>query len=278
MYFESLQDINLNKINELSKEHEYLILVGQDSANDLKGFMKYIDGVGLKYFGGIFPKIITDNKVVSKGFIVKSLNPVYSELIYPFLMKKVPELSSEKSYTCYLIGDGFSDQNSELIETITAKVKSNVTYVGGGSAIYSNQMGIHKLQQDQVVFNNQGFFKDAMHICIVEERSITIKNLGWDTLGGPYVVSEAEGNLRKSMDGENAFDFYKKMLDEIEGISIQKNDALYYASQYTFGIVNDGEVKNVRVPIEVSDEGYIRVVNNVSENMEIYLISGNEKL
>lgn len=277
MYYESLQAINFGKIEMLNKNHDYLILVGQDSANELKGFMKYIDKLGLKYFGGIYPKLITKYGIVSKGFIVKELNPVYSELVYPFLMKRVPSLSKDKFYTCYLIGDGFSDKNMSLIDTIQSKIVGNVNYIGGGSAFYSLDYGIHKLQQDEVLFNNRGFFKDAMHVCIVEEKSHTKKNLGWDIIGGPYEITNAEGNLIKMIDGENAFEFYKTMLDELEGISVQVVDSLYFASQYTFGLVENEKVINVRVPIEVTFEGHIRVVNEVTENMEVFLLRGNEE-
>lgn len=45
---------------------------------------------------------------------------------------------------------------------------------------------------------------------------------------------------------------------------------------YAFGIVENDTVKNVRMPIEVTEEGYIRVVNEVDKNMTIYLLKANK--
>lgn len=278
MYFNSLNEIKLNVASfDKIADYEYMLFVGQDSVVELKEVMTYLDELRVKFFGGIYPKLIANNQIVSSGFVVKPVKPIYSEVVYPFIMKKIPSLDPFKQYTGFLTGDGFSKQNGDLIDTIQSKVKVNINYVGGGSAMYFNDFGIHKVEQDNVIFNNKGFFKDAMHLCIVEQSSKSNINLGWDIIDGPFEITEAENNLIKKLEDEIAFDFYKDMIELNESISIfDKEDSLFYASMYAFGLVENGIVKNVRVPIEITEEGYIRVVNEVNESMPIYLLKANK--
>ncbi|WCM60724.1 FIST C-terminal domain-containing protein [Paenibacillus polymyxa] len=272
-----MKELRVDEASLKNTDYEYMLFVGQDSVVELKEVMTYLDELGVTFFGGIYPKLITNNQIVSKGYIVKPVKPIYSEMVYPFIMKKIPELDASKQYTGFLTGDGFSQQNGDLIVTIQSKVKGNINYVGGGSAIYFNELGIHKIEQDKVIFNNKGFFKDAMHLCIVEQSSETNINLGWSIIDGPFEITKAENNLIKKMNDENAFEFYKGILESNENKSIfNKEDSLFYASMYAFGIVENGIVKNVRMPIEITQEGYIRVVNEVNESMPIYLLKANK--
>lgn len=277
MYFNTIKDLKMDERSLNNTEYEYMLFVGQDSVDELQETMTFLDRIGVKFFGGIYPKLIVDNQIVSKGYVVKPVKPIYSEVVYPFIMKKTPELDNSKQYTGFLVGDGFSKQNGDLIETIHSKVKGNINYVGGGSAIYLNKFGIHKIEQDKVLFNNNGFFKDAMHLCIVEQSSETSINLGWNIIDGPFQITESEDNLIKKLNDEIAFELYKDTLELNEKISIfSKEDSLFYASMYAFGIVKNGIVKNVRMPIEITQEGYIRVVNEVNEGMSIYLLKANK--
>lgn len=192
-------------------------------------------------------------------------------------MKNVPELETGKAYTGYLFGDGFTEYSTDLIDTIMSKVKGNINYVGGGSAIYSSQLGIHKIEQARIIFNNNGFHKNFMHLCIVEEESKSHLNLGWDIIAGPFEITKSQDNLIMEIEDENAFEFYASNLSEIEEIVVKQNDSLYYASQYTFGIIENGDLQNVRVPIEINHNGYIRVVSGVTQNMNVYLLRANNE-
>lgn len=275
MYFKTLKEIKLKREEINDNESAYMIYVGQESVLELKEAMSVFSELGVQFFGGIYPKLIVHGKAVSSGYLIRKVKPLYSELVYPHMMKSVPELESGKAYTGYLFGDGFTEYSTDLIDTIMSKVKGDINYVGGGSAIYSSQLGIHKIEQDRVIFNNNGFHKNAMHLCIVEEESKSHLNLGWDIIAGPFEITKSQDNLIMEIEDENAFEFYASNLSAIEDIIVKQNDSLYYASQYTFGIVENGDLQNVRVPIEINDNGFIRVVSGVTQNTNVYLLRAN---
>lgn len=142
---------------------EFLVLVGKDSREDVKKFLNFANQSEIKVFGGVFPKLIANGQTYAKGFIVQKIIPVYSELVHPFLMKR-PSLDPEKKYTGILIVDGFSDKREDLIETVQTRVRADINFIGGSPGKYTGNWGTYALEQDAVVFNNKGFYKDVLYL------------------------------------------------------------------------------------------------------------------
>ena len=169
MYFENLNQLEDSAaFEEDNGDQEYMILVGQESKDEVKSLISYLNQQDIGFFGGVYPKLIARGDVHSKGLILKELQPVYSEMILPFLMKEVPDLDSNKDYTGIIVGDGFSNKNKDLVATVQKKLDTDINLIGGGSAYYENNLGIHNLEQDSVVFNNNGFFFFFFYLCISE--------------------------------------------------------------------------------------------------------------
>ena len=277
MYFENLNQLEDSAaFEEENIDQEYMILVGQESKDEVKNLISYLNQQEIDFFGGVYPKLIAKGDVHFKGLIIKELEPVYSEMILPFLMKEVPDLDSNKDYTGIIVGDGFSNKNNDLVNTVEQKLDANINLIGGGSAYYENNLGIHNLKQDSVVFNNNGFFEDAFHLCIIEENSQTDVKFGWQIVDGPFEVTKTKENVVCEIDYENPFDLYQYGLEDLANIHITEDDFLVYASIYSLGIVENGEVIDVRVPLETTPEGYLKFVNSITEGDQFYLVKADK--
>jgi hypothetical protein len=131
MYFKTLEDlIKSDLFHSQHDKSEFMILVGKNTKSELNELMNFLNPLGVKYFGGFFPKLIANGQAQSTGFIVKKLDSIYSERVYPFLMKKAPMLEEGKAYTGIILGDGLSDKIKDLIETVTSKLKETLTILG----------------------------------------------------------------------------------------------------------------------------------------------------
>lgn len=279
MYFKNKNEMMKN-ISKRRNESaiEYMIFVGQDSKGEIEDIIQEFNDIGIKFFGGVYPRIISNGKTYSKGYVLKEIQPVYSEIIFPGKDIDISKLHEESSYTGIIIGDGFSDRNGELIKTVENILRGNINCIGGGSALYSNNLGIYNLEQDYSVFNNRGIFKDVFYLCIIEEWSKTEVKFGWEILDGPFKVTKSDKNLICELHGDKAFDFYKYKLENLQNIYIREEDFVIYSSTYTFAIIEDGEIRSIRVPIEVTEEGYIRVVNPVQKGSEFYIVKANKPM
>lgn len=93
MYFKTLEDlIKSDLFHSQHVKSEFMILVGKNTKSELNELMNLLNPLGVKYFGGFFPKLIANGQAQSTGFIVKKLDSIYSGRVYPFLMKKAPML------------------------------------------------------------------------------------------------------------------------------------------------------------------------------------------
>ncbi len=279
MYYKNLEELKSSTIFDLkSNESEYFILVGQDSNNEIVQLMDDLNEREIKFFGGIYPGLIANGELRSAGFIIKELKPVYSQLVYPFLMRKVPKLDPNKKYTGIIIADYLSDKNNDLIETVDSKIDADVNYIGGGSAYHGNRMSNYSLTQDKVVFNNNGFFKDAFHLCLIKEESNTEVKFGWEILNGPFKATKTTNNIINEIDNDNASEVYRDELESITDVYITKEEFFLYASSHPLATVKNGKIIDIRFPVEMIGESDIKFSRPIDENHEFYIIKSNKSI
>lgn len=73
-----------------------------------------------------------------------------------------------------------------------------------------------------------------------------------------------------------AFDVYRDVIEEHEGIILYKEDFFTYAKEHPFGVVKNGQMELiVRDPIAINENDEIVCVAGVPENSELYVLKGN---
>lgn len=260
---EYIQDINVDNAEEL------MILVGEKSAEHIDDMNKYLNTLGIKFFGGIYPRLLINNISISEGFIVEKYKPIYSKTILPNLMRFKEKLDSSENYTAIIIVDGLSSKMKDLIDTVYNKLGTSVKYIGGGAGYYD-------MRQRPVIFNNNGIEKDALHICVLKSDIKLAVRHGWEILDGPFYVTESQENTLISLDNYSALDIYRDVMRDAEGISLSRLDFFTYAKDHPFGIKQKGDEEMiVRDPIAIDNDNAIICVAGIPQNSESYILKGD---
>jgi len=164
MYLSTLDELKKYVSNtEVKPKEELMILVGENSADKVEELINFLNGGGIHFFGGIYSRVLYENKSYPQGFIVQKYEPIYSSIVIPGLMRFKVDNSELENTTAIILIDGLSDKMKELTDTVFNKVGSNVKYIGGGAGYYD-------LKHRPCIFNNMGLHIDALHICIIKSK------------------------------------------------------------------------------------------------------------
>lgn len=278
MYYKSLEDIKQSElIANYDSDSELMIYVAEESADKLDEMMSWLNDKGVKYFGGIYPKLIAGAGMKEKGFIIKGLRPIYSEVARPFLMKRLPNLEADKSYTGIIITDGLSDKIDELIETVNLNNIRNLNITGGCCGRYAtDEYGTYSLENKASIFDNNGLHRDILRLCIIEEVSQSNVFFGWEVMDGPYRITSMKEKYICGIDNENPLELYQYAISQSAKLFISHDNFFAYATSYPFATLENGHIKNLIIPTEASTEGYFKLLHReISEEEEIYIVKAD---
>lgn len=269
MYFETLSQLTsyVNSI-ELKSSEQLMILVGDNSSEDVAEMSDYLNSKNIRFFGGIYPSLLVGSKSKRSGFIVQKYQPVYSGLVFPFITDIDIKPEDVKGCTAIVLVDGRSSQMKDLTDTLYRKVGNCVTYIGGGAGFYD-------LVQRKCIFDNNGMYENALYVCIVKYTSYFAVEHGWKRLEGPFIATKTENNTLCCLDNYNAFDVYKSVIEDIERITLCKSDFFMFAKDHLFGIRKDDASIIVRDPVDVNENDEIICVADIPEGSEVYILKGD---
>lgn len=270
MYVSSLSKLKDYVSNlKIKSSEELMILVAEKSSNEVSELIDFLNTGRIKFFGGIYPKLLVKNKSLSKGFIIQKYEPIYSSIVLPSLMRFKLDINEIKNCTALVLIDGLSDKVKELTDTIFNRLGTNVKYIGGGAGFYD-------LRHKPCIFNNNGLHENVLYICVVKSKVKLEVNHGWKVLDGPYKITKSNNNILSTLDTYPAFEVYRDIIQEYEGITLYKSDFFVYAKAYPFGITNNSQYDIiVRDPIMLNDKDEIVCVNNIPQNANLYILNGN---
>lgn len=277
MYCQTLKELKLSKVVQNDNPKlELMILAAEGSSDEINELINWANNSDIKIWGGIFPKVIANGQTYKKGFIAKSLAPIYSELINPLTPEKLHILNSEKKYTGIIIADGFSEKTETFIKSVNTQTPANINFIGACSGRYTNNFGIFSLESDVSIFNNMGFHKDALHLCILEEESQTEVVFGWEVLDGPFKVTNSKDKIICELNHEVPFELYQYTIQEAENILITQDNFFVYSTSYPFATMENGHMRNIMIPTEVNDDGYFKFLYELTkDDNEIYIMKAN---
>lgn len=268
----------LNSLNELKTyvkdlcvkpEEELMILTGEKSSSDVDELISYLNEEKVKFFGGIYSRLLVRNQSLKEGFIVQKYEPIYSSMVLPFLMRFKLDPKTIENCTALVLVDGLSSKMTDLTDTIYNKLTSKVNYVGGGAGYYD-------LIQRPCIFTNDGIFKDVSYVCIVKSPVKLAVSHGWNKLEGPFHITESNENILSKLDEYNAFDVYRDVIEDEEKITLCKSDFFTYAKDHPFGIIKKGQTNIVvRDPISLTENNEIVCVADIPQGSKLYILKGD---
>lgn len=190
---------------EVKDVEELMILVGEGSYYDVENIITLLNSNNIKFFGGVYSRLLVSDKCETKGFIVQKYEPIYSATIIPHMMRFKLAKEAYENSTAIILVDGLSVNIKDLTDTVFDRLGNAVKYIGGGAGFYD-------LKQRPCIFDNNGLSKDTLHICIVKsDINIRVEH-GWNILEGPFIVTKSRDNTLIKLDNYAAFDVYKDII------------------------------------------------------------------
>ncbi len=231
----------------------------------------------LPIFGGLFPQIVNDTNVFSEGFIVLGLDvaPVvhnYTELSKAECFRHYIEVYSREVNQCrnfIMITDAFCSANEDFIDQFYGYIGSGVNVIGGGA-------GSLDFVQRPCIFTSEGLVDDAVQVVALSDSLTRAIGHGWEIFDGPYLVTESEGHLVKTLDYRPAFELYQEAIKVLSGQEICEATFFNVAKDFPLGISGLNDEILVRDPIK-TEHGCLECVGNVPVNSMVYLLSGNQQ-
>lgn len=270
MYFKLFDELK-TYIDEvkLKPNEQFMILTGEKSSPYIDELINDLNSRNIKFFGGIYPRLLVGNLCLAEGFVVEKFEPIYSSIVLPYLMRFKLAPSEIENCTALMLVDGLTDRMRELTDTVYSKLGNNVKYIGGGAGFYD-------LKHRPCIYDNNGFHEDALYVCILKSNTELAVKHGWQKLDGPYVVTESKDNTLSALDGYNAFDVYRDVIEDAERITLYKEEFFLYAKDHPFGIIEKGQTDLVvRDPIALKDNNDIVCVADVPKDSDLYVLKGN---
>jgi len=234
--------------------------------------------IPIPLFGGIFPALINGRRKMDQGCIVVGFNAesrieVVEDLssgnvdYEENLVKRIPDLGDME--TMLLFVDGFSKRIGDFIESLFNIFGLEINYIGGGAGSLS-------LKQKPCLFTNEGIIQDSAVLVLLDLKSGVGVRHGWQSVDGPYKVTQSDRNTIKTLDWKPAFEVYKKAVEAHSGKIFRGDNFFEIAKAYPFGIAKIGTERIVRDPLTLGEENTLVCVGEVPEGSFVDILNGSE--
>ena len=259
-YFKTLDDF-IQKTT-LTKTF-WLLLVAEKTLFDYTLLQKS----QLQCYGGIFPEIIFEQKHLCEGLIALPLQ------LKPILLEDISQPITHKQTlstisSMMVLVDGLSSFIDPFLVSLFEATNKECMIFGGGA-------GKLTLKQEKVLFSPTHLTQDSALIIPLESKVELGVSHGWEFLQGPFVATATKNNVLEQINYENAFDIYKKIVEEDSGKKFTDENFFDLAKSYPLGIVSySGEVV-VRDPI-AKDGNHLVLVGDMPEHSIIEVLKGSD--
>jgi hypothetical protein len=229
--------------------------------------------------GGIYPLVIHQKKVIEQGALIIGFESELSVANFTDIdaIKDECELENYLSDNRYrdtiahnsflMFYDCLVNSTEEFLDSLFELLDHEITIAGGGA-------GNLDFIQYPCIFTNQGLLVDTIQLVgLPHTLNIGVAH-GWETFEGPFLVSEAEGQIVSSLNYRPAFDTYKQI---IESASDYRFDTLKFfeiAKHFPLGIEDINHDLVVRDPI-ITFNNQLKCLGHIPVNSMVYLLKGD---
>lgn len=228
--------------------------------------------------GGVFPAIISGENRHERGLLVigfssrmhaTSIDQLSFEDtdVEEQLLSGLPEGADLPAHLVFV--DGFTQRIGELTRSLFDAFGHGHRAIGGGA-------GSLDFVQRPCVFTNKGLRVDCAAVAALgTDASLGVAH-GYIGVGGPYRVTESEGNTIRSLNWKPAYETYRQVVEQHSHKSFDDHEFFDLAKAYPFGIARLDAERVVRDPISVSEEGELVCVGEVPEGSHVDILVGSK--
>lgn len=253
-----------------------LILAGDDNRLVPADVDPVLQALEIPVVGGVFPAILHEGRKYDRGTLVIGLptrpnTAVIAHLSHPdtdldnALLSQMGDADNGKTMLVWM--DGLSHRIRDLVDAVFNLFGLEHNYIGGGAGSLS-------FEQRPCLFTNRGFLQDSAVIASLDLASGVAVSHGWQSVSGPYKVTEADGNTIHSLNWQPAYAVYRSVIRQTAGHTLTSDNFFTVAKAFPFGINRLGAEKIVRDPILVDDNDGLVCVGDVPSEVYVDILSG----
>jgi hypothetical protein len=223
--------------------------------------------------GGVFPSVFYSTKKLDLGFIVVGFPFPISVCCYPKISVSLGLLDQPE-----ILDGKYIDHSRDLIVFVDAAsaaledfISSLYESIGGGIDVVGGGAGALDFRSRPCIFSRAGLLADAAQVVQLPVNMHCAADHGWQTLSGPYLVTEAESVRIKTINYMPAFEVYKNLLEEITDFRFTDNNFFAVSKNFPLGIVGINKDILVRDPVQ-SANGELICVGRIPVNSMIYIL------
>jgi hypothetical protein len=268
---------NLASILENKSVKGLLILACDENGFIPESIDPLLTNLAIPVMGGIFPQIIFGKENLSRGTIIAGLSTTPNIQFIPGITDQsviYEDIIDEKfsqideGQTMFVFVDGMGTRISDLLDSLFNIFGLEINYVGGGAGSLS-------FEQAPCLFTNTGLVADGATLGLVDIVSGVGVGHGWESIRGPYKVTESQQNILKTLDWQPAFEVYQQVVEEASGKTFTKDNFFDMSKGYPFGINKIGAEKVVRDPFALGENGAILLVEGIPEESFVDILTGD---
>ncbi len=211
---------------------DYVLLITEDQVPALPRMREKLQGHAVS--GAVVPYLLADRRVIAEGIACLALprSGMFAQVL-PMTADTAAvarAIGGRDFASLLLFADGLSRHLDDFVDALGGAVRDR-DVLGTG-------VGTKDFRPVPVVFDAAGLRADAALLVGTGLRLRIAARHGWEPIHGPLVVTRAEGNVLHELNGEPAFNVYRRILAEQEGAGIRPDNFLDVARSYPFGIAS----------------------------------------
>jgi hypothetical protein len=260
-FYFSIKDFLEDNKNNTKK---VFILLAEYTNFYLKDFKNY-DG---EIFGGIVPFVIYNNEYYNKGIIACILEEDADVMFIKDLNNLEIEASFFENKESFLVLlDGLSTNTNDFLEVLFEVVPENSQVIGAG-------VGKLTFKNDPVIFTKDNIYKNAAIVIGTNMHLHTKIGNGWEYLKGPFIATNSDKNILKSLNFRKSFDIYKEVVEKDSGMTFDDDNFFDIVKSYPLGIVKFDNKIITRDPLYTYENENMILGGYIPQNSTINILKG----
>jgi len=265
---------NLASMANVDTIEGILLLAAPDPELRSAAFESALQELPVAVVGGIFPKLLYEGRNKETGAVIVGLpsEPVVTTIPdlsgseTAFREQLDPDLPARGYETAFVFVDTYATAIEAFIEALFRTYSIELTFVGGGAGTLEAQR--------PCLFTDEGVIEDAAVVATIPEPMEIGVNHGWQTIAGPFRVTDAEGSTLNTLDGKPAFSVYHDVVAEAADETVTAENFFEVAKSYPFGIGRMAAEQIVRDPYSI-DDGSMSCFGEMPEGEFVSVLEGD---
>ncbi|HLF18964.1 MAG TPA: FIST N-terminal domain-containing protein [Candidatus Omnitrophota bacterium] len=266
-----------------------LVLIFSTIHHDPDTIAQAIDNLfpGSKAIGCSSAGIIFSEKIMTNGIgilaiasdemkfgigAVSDITPTNIRMAGSDLAKNiVADFGQHGRHVCLFFIDGEIADSSLLLKGVQEVLGNVFPLVGAGSC------DDFHFKKNFQIFGSQALEMSACGLIMGGQMSVGVSGRhGWRPLGKPRVITQAEGNIIKTIDGKKASHLYEEYFDEAYQ-DLRATQLGQMSILYPLGIfIEESNHFLLRNAIDILEDGSIVCQGGVPDGSEVHIMIGNK--